>query len=114
MRMCHCSLKPVLFAVFNNWRRKIGVVILCVGILSVVFICLMNYNKEIAKVEAVFRFDELFHFVGFWYAEAPASCIVFFRPSTLVYTAEGCRLLCLPQPVHVASCRRGLLLGSAG
>lgn len=50
--MSHCSLKPV---VFNNWRRKIGVVRLCVVILLMVFIFLMNYKEEIAKVESVFQ-----------------------------------------------------------
>lgn len=34
----HYSLKPVLFAVFNKWRWKIGVVMLCVVILFVILI----------------------------------------------------------------------------
>lgn len=38
MSVSHYRLKPVLFAVFNNWRWKIGVVTLCVVILSVILI----------------------------------------------------------------------------
>jgi len=55
MRVSHCSLKPVLFAVFNNWRQKIGIVALSAVIVLVGFLFLMNYNKEIAQVESVFR-----------------------------------------------------------